>query len=498
MHQGGSSGEEYATPRDQLFWFFIASALALRLLVTFYYPLIHHPDEQFQYLEQAHRLVEGFGLVPWEYRDGIRSWLLPGFLAGVRIVAGWLGDDPMIFPRLAGTLMSLSSLAVVWTGFQWMRRYYGDYAAVLTGSLLAFSPLSLLYSPRILTEVVATHLLFLALYLQNALATWSSSRRYFLSGLVLGLAFVIRIQIVGAVLLLALVLGERKVRERGVPMLGGGTIIVLASGILDWWTWGYPLQPIVKNLQMNIFEGVAASYGETSYIQWTLDLGWGAAWFLPLVALVLGLLVLGRRHNWGFLAIAIGTFVPLSFVAHKEVRYFYPAMPAVLAVAGAALSRFIGPTPGEQPRALLVWSTIVIVAGLFVYLSFFGPLEKHFHRSRSYIEAAVLLHQQEDLCGVAVIDVDWVIGGYTFLNRSVPMYFLTAAQDQSMTERPYNYALTRPADAAQYPDHEVVRCWGEDEVFWSKDLLCVLATRSACEPVHLEYEINRKMVNHGW
>ena len=40
-----------------------------------------HPDEIYQTQEQAHRLVYGYGIVPWEFRDGVRSWILPGLLA---------------------------------------------------------------------------------------------------------------------------------------------------------------------------------------------------------------------------------------------------------------------------------------------------------------------------------------------------------------------------------------------------------------------------------
>ena len=56
-------------------------AVVLRILAFSPYA-IHHPDEAVQYLEQAHRLAFGSGLVPWEYRFGMRSWLLPVLLAG--------------------------------------------------------------------------------------------------------------------------------------------------------------------------------------------------------------------------------------------------------------------------------------------------------------------------------------------------------------------------------------------------------------------------------
>jgi hypothetical protein len=48
---------------------------AIRMAVPLPAPGIHYPDEVMQSLEQAHRLVFGYGLVPREFRDGARSSL---------------------------------------------------------------------------------------------------------------------------------------------------------------------------------------------------------------------------------------------------------------------------------------------------------------------------------------------------------------------------------------------------------------------------------------
>ena len=52
--------------------------LLLRLLALVYEPP-HHPDEFFQYLEPAWGRLTGASVETWEWRDGVRSWVLPGY-----------------------------------------------------------------------------------------------------------------------------------------------------------------------------------------------------------------------------------------------------------------------------------------------------------------------------------------------------------------------------------------------------------------------------------
>src|SRR3954451_21562741 len=56
-------------------------AAAVRLPLAFW-PNVIHPDEIFQYLDPAWRLLGHDGIVSWEWRYGIRSWFLPSVLAG--------------------------------------------------------------------------------------------------------------------------------------------------------------------------------------------------------------------------------------------------------------------------------------------------------------------------------------------------------------------------------------------------------------------------------
>lgn len=62
-------------------------ALVVRIVVALSFQNIIAPDEVFQYLEQAHRLVFGQGIVPWEFQIGLRSWLIPIILAAPMALA---------------------------------------------------------------------------------------------------------------------------------------------------------------------------------------------------------------------------------------------------------------------------------------------------------------------------------------------------------------------------------------------------------------------------
>ena len=110
-----------------------AIALALRLGVHAAYPGIAHPDETFQYVEPAHRLVFGTGAIPWEFRLGLRNWVLPGALAGVLEVSRVFGDAPWVQGWAVAAAMSMLALVPVICGTLWGHRCAGQPGAWLAG-----------------------------------------------------------------------------------------------------------------------------------------------------------------------------------------------------------------------------------------------------------------------------------------------------------------------------------------------------------------------------
>ena len=111
---------EYSERRQLLagLGFILIVAFLVRLYLAVAFPSIHWPDEIFQYLEQAHRLVFKYGAIPWEFREGTRFWLVPGFLAGPLKLSDVVNlSQPPAYLFLVAASLSAFSLSVVVVGF---------------------------------------------------------------------------------------------------------------------------------------------------------------------------------------------------------------------------------------------------------------------------------------------------------------------------------------------------------------------------------------------
>src|ERR1035437_6432085 len=104
-----------------------ALAVALRMAEAIVFPGFEFPDEIYQVLEQAHRLAFGNGFIPWEFDEGVRSYMLPGVLAGIFRAAesAWPGSY-LLAARLALSLLSLVPVCCSWAI---LRRFAGPRAA---------------------------------------------------------------------------------------------------------------------------------------------------------------------------------------------------------------------------------------------------------------------------------------------------------------------------------------------------------------------------------
>jgi phosphatidylinositol glycan class B len=443
-----------------------AAALALRVGVALRLPNVNYPDEIHQYLEQAHRLVFGRGIVPWEWRDGFRSWILPGLLAGAMEAGRPFGGlGPL---RAAQLLLSVLSLAPVVVAFATARRLRGLLAAVVAGACVASWFELAFFGPKALTEVVSAHALVLGLWLDAEAE--EGSRRRIAAGALLGLAVALRPQVApGALVAVAFSAGPDWRRWR--PLAIGGGAVVAAAGLLDLAAWGRPFASWITMVRIAVVEGRAHVYGVAPWSAYPEGIlatwGWAAALVLPLAAL-------GARRRPAFAACALGVLATHLAFDHKQYRYVYPALLLVITLAavgaGEALAWLAARAPVRAEAlaavAIVAWAGASAGRALDYRTNLLDPSDEgsasRWDHARWGLEAMALAREKPGLCGVGLVARHWAwTGGYTWLHRDVPIYPIEDGADRIAADGGFDVAIAPRDLMPLLPEFAVRRCWDD-------------------------------------
>ena len=313
----------------------LSTALAIRLFIAVAFPNYYAPDEIFQYIEQAHRLVFGHGVVPWEFQVGLRSWLIPLILAAPMAVAHWVTPAPMAGLMLIRILLCFASLPIVWCATKWGERFHGATGAWTAGLLTAFWPDLWLLAPHPLEEALSADLLVPAIYLVEASRGQTNLRHVPLAGFLLGLTFVLREQLAPTVAVAGVFLCGRNAKRwlLAIPL---AAIPVLFVGLLDWFTWGELFRSFWMNIYLNVVLGIASNYFDSAPpTYYLLNLLYDWLWGVLFVGYFAWL---GARKLPVAGLAALVTIVAHCCIAHKELRYIFPATALLIPLAGIGLA----------------------------------------------------------------------------------------------------------------------------------------------------------------
>jgi hypothetical protein len=333
----------------------VAVGGALRVAASLYDPPLH-PDEYFQYLEPAWWHLRGVGSETWEWRDGIRSWVLPfyhgawfGFLSLLGVQRGallmnlvhlhWALINACLVP-LAYRAGRAIGMRLAGDGAQ---QAAGDWGGLLAALLCTgFAPL-VLYAGHTLSEMPSMLCLLAGLVLTDELIARASdetdnARKAALSGALLALGACLRIANGPLALLPVLWLAFSGRRRALVSLLIGAGAVALLFALVDQVTWGGFASSFIAYLRFNLIEGGAARFG-TQPPSWYLSTLLNAAPFgLPLLALVT---LLGLRVTWPYALSALTLLAYLSTQPHKEARFVIGLWPLLLIAAGGTLGAIL-------------------------------------------------------------------------------------------------------------------------------------------------------------
>jgi hypothetical protein len=411
-------------------------ALALRLSVSWCVLNINHGDELFQGFEQAHRLTFGYGVIPWEWRVGARSWLLPGALSLLLDIARRFTDDPLILTFvLKATLGALSCITVI-VAYMWGARF-SRLHALLAALVLAIWFEFIYFACRALGEVVSTTFIILGLYFATA-PSGDSRRSWFIAGLSLGLASVLRFHLSPAAAVVAVTLARSDIRGRWLPALLGSLLPLALLGVTDFLTWGAPFHSVFENFGVNIIENRSLSYG-VKPAWWYLAVligDWGGAFFA-----IAALSILGARRAPALLVFSIVYLLSHMLVQHKEYRFLYPALTCLLLLAAFGSGELLQRV--RSPFAAIAVGAIVWV-GTSMALAVQPRYQALWERGRPVLEATVIARNEPATCGLGFSGIPWdFTGGYTYLHRNIPQFFVTQ-DDKDWSQ--FNVALIAGRD----------------------------------------------------
>jgi GPI mannosyltransferase 3 len=437
-------------------WHVLALAFAARVAVGLATDSVLQPDEVMQYLEQAHRLVFGPGMIPWEYDYGTRSWAPALFIAGVLEAVRRVGlDAPQVYQPAVEAVLSAASLAIPYSSYRIGRALFSEQAGRLALVFTAFWYELVTYGHRSTIDAVAAYPAFGALALVWAAPRW---RVTVSCGALLGLTCVLRYQLAPAVAVIGLIAIWRW-RWQVWPAALAGLILVVVGGALDAYTWGVWFASMVTSFDFNVGQNQMVRFGTQPFY-----------WYAVTVVVLSGGLCLAGalgllwswRTSWPLIAVGLATTVTFSAVAHKEPRFVFLLTPLWL-IGLAALTADRG---RRLAGTLLIAGFAVLSAlGLFNRLPYENRYVRRQIASVPTREAYRVLAAERDVTAVldaSATDADspWFLTPYYDLHHDVPLYWPLSngfREARSNPRRYVSHVITPAAEGAPLGFRELTR-----------------------------------------
>ncbi|ODQ64611.1 hypothetical protein NADFUDRAFT_42918 [Nadsonia fulvescens var. elongata DSM 6958] len=303
----------------------IGLLIALRVFNALSIKTFFQPDEYWQSLEPAHKLVYGYGYLTWEWVLGLRSIVHPLIFAGVYRAAEWFQTSPgmmILAPKIfQGIMAAMGDFYLYKLGYS----MGGNRLARISLLLNLFSAFNWYCMTRTFSnslEMILT---------TTALAYWPSNRQ----SAICWRKFILSLSIAAFTCLLRptngiiwVILGTHLLVTKGnliIIFLVGfiGSLFLIGCAYLDRWYYGSYVFPLYKFLQFNIVDSLSVFYGRSPWHYYlTQGLPLLLIGYVPLTLIALWN-TRGRLFNW----VIVLTILIYSLISHKEVRFIYPLLP---------------------------------------------------------------------------------------------------------------------------------------------------------------------------
>ncbi len=444
-------------------WAIIIIALFVRLIPAIISDNINHPDEIFQVMEQSHRIVYDYGIIPWEYRHDVRSWLVPGIMAVLLYPVKLLGlNQPDQYIPAIKVILAFISLAMVLAAYFLGKKLHSSKAGLLAALFTAIWYEMIYFSIHPLSDVWAGYFLIGAV----AFGLYDDkNRNIILSAVLTVLAVAVRINLAPAAAAVALLLLIRFDKPARVVYVVIGLISLIAVGIFDWITLGGPFISYINYFGFDKEFYMAGPFGSAFSTEYILFLGF-SSFFLYWVFFIGGFL--SAKNARFLITVIIILLISHILIPAKEheidYRTVFAVIPLVL-ITGAIFVTNIRDKLGPEKIFNTIIIFIVITVSIFGAWAklpgqekvYEGKIYEVYNRSIFYrdphLQSYRYLHDSENLRAVFDASDMWFrSGGFYYLHRDVPLY----------------YRINRPP-APQYISHLITRDEIRDLRYYMKE-----------------------------
>jgi len=343
------------------------TALAHILAAYFSIGYIHY-DEHFQILEFA---AYKLGLAPasglaWEFSAHIRSAMQPAFVVWLSSLAGSLANPFTIafILRLLSSFLGLGSISlVVFIALKWVNTYPAKRFLIISATLLWFIPI---IHSHFSSENISGSLFFLGAGCIYLAKEKNTNYLLLIGGLLLGLSFVCRYQLIFMILGLAIwgIFIARfsflKIILIALPLL----FAIVIGVFIDHWFYGQWVCTFWNYYKVNLVMGRAADFGTSPWWEYFI---WAAGDLIPpfSIAMMAGVFYSFYKYPKNVIALSCIPFILAHFIiGHKELRFMYPlinGLPVLPALSYPLVEDIFSPGKKFQWALKLFWGINIIM-----------------------------------------------------------------------------------------------------------------------------------------
>ncbi len=325
-------------------------ALVFRFCNAFLVRTWFVPDEFYQSLEPAHRMVFGYGHLSWEWEHGLRSYVYPLAFALLFLLLRLLRMDgrflviscPRMFQSFLGALGDIHL-------YKLTKRLYGERVAIWTLASYWLSWFGFFCTPRTLANSTEAVVLLIGLYYYN----WpdgylykverrrqknkrKEDRMYLLMACVSTL-----IRPTASLLWIPLCLWHlKRVPNKSSFLLEAVVSVGLPAMVVgiyvDRMCYGRWLFSLWNFAEFNVFSGGSSHFGSHPW-HWYASQGIPSVLTIHIIPVALGVIKSGKKAIFW---LCLWYILFHSILAHKEQRFLLPLVPLLCIFSGVFLADY--------------------------------------------------------------------------------------------------------------------------------------------------------------